>query len=41
VFGAAGKNIPFPEYWGSPVEYPDHCEKHAAIELLNQDILVP
>jgi OPT family oligopeptide transporter len=25
VFGASGKNVPFPTYWGNPAGNPDHC----------------
>ena len=25
VFGASGKNVPFPTYWGNPTGNPDHC----------------
>lgn len=25
VFGASGKNVPFPTWWGNPVGNPDHC----------------
>jgi OPT family oligopeptide transporter len=26
VFGASGKNVPFPTYWGNPAGNPDHCQ---------------
>lgn len=25
VFGASGKNVPFPTWWGNPAGNPDHC----------------